>query len=242
MSELPVQASSARPAAGRYNEVFVAQLFHGVTALAAVLGLVLQIMAMLESPAYGGNPAHAWWNLTSYFSVQAGVLVFIISLTLFMESAKAGGTAWRAVRVMTLVSAALVLLLQFTPYRGLAEFTGLNASSVWGDRMLHYVAPILVVACWLIFGPRPRIAARTVLWSLVFPVFWLLWTLIRGAATGWYPYAPVDAGTAGTVPVLAAGVFLLLGWLGTAFLYLLLDRRMGREPDGFLPGFGSRAR
>jgi hypothetical protein len=48
----------------------------------------------------------------------------------------------------------------------------------------------------------------------------------------------VDTAANGTVPVLAAGVFILLGWLGTAFLYLLLDRRMGREPDGYLPGFG----
>ncbi|MFD1211370.1 Pr6Pr family membrane protein [Arthrobacter sp. GCM10027362] len=238
MSELPVQAETTRPAAGRYNEVLVARVYHGVTALAAAAGLVLEAAAMLGSPAYGAAPAHAWWNFLSYFSVQAGLLVLAVAASLAVDSARSGGRFWRAARLAALVAAALVFLLQFTPYRGLAEFTGLNAATVWGDRVLHYVVPILVVAGWLMFGPRPRIRESTALWSLVFPVFWLLWTLVRGAATDWYPYPPVDAAAAGLVPVLTAGVFVLLGWLGAAFLYLFLDRRMGREPDGFLPGFG----
>jgi hypothetical protein len=238
MSELPVQTANPRPAAGRYNEVFVARIYHGVTALAAAAGLVLEAAAMLASPAYHAAPAHAWWNFLSYFGVQAGLLILVVSVSLVVDSARTGGRFWRALRVAALVAAALVFWLQFTPGRGLAEFTGLNGATIWGDRILLYVLPILVVAGWLIFGPRPRIGAAAALWSLVYPVFWLVWTLVRGAATGWYPYPAVDAASAGAGPVLATGIFLLLGWLGVSFLYLLLDRRMGREPDGYLPGFG----
>jgi len=229
MSERMAPAAGTRPATGRYNEIFVARLFHALTALAALAGLVLQAAAMLASPAYAVSPGHAWWSFLSYFSVQAGVLVLAVSVSLAADSARTGGRFWRPARLASLVAAVLVFWLQFTPYRGLAEFTGLNAATVWGDRVLHYALPVLVVACWLLFGPRPRIRASTALWSLAFPVFWLLWTYIRGAATGWYPYPPMNA---------AGGVFILLAWLGTAFLYLLLDRRMGREPDGYLPGFG----
>jgi hypothetical protein len=238
MSERTVPTTGAAPAAGRYNEIFVARLFHALTALVAAAGLVLEAAAMLSSPAYSVAPGHAWWSFLSYFSVQAGVLSLAVSVSLAMDSVRSGGTFWRAARLAVLVSAVLVFLLQFTPYHGLAEFTGLNAATVWGDRILHYALPILLVSGWLIFGPRPRILPSTALWSLVFPVFWLLWTLIRGAATGWYPYPPVDAAAGGLGPALAAGVFILLAWLGNAFLYQLLDRRMGREPDGYLPGFG----
>ncbi|NKX49236.1 Pr6Pr family membrane protein [Arthrobacter deserti] len=231
-------ATDAAPAAGRYNEVFVAKVFHALTALAAAAGLVLQAAAMLVSPDYGAAPGHAWWSFLGYFSVQAGVLVLAVSVSLAADSARTGGTFWRALRLAALVSAALVFLLQFTPYRGLAEFSGLNAATIWGDRILHYALPILVVAGWLIFGPRPRVRQDTVLWSLGFPVFWLLWTFIRGAASGWYPYPPVDAAASGAGPAAAAGIFALLAWLGAAFLYLFLDLRMGREPDGYLPGFG----
>lgn len=241
MSEPLAPAAGTRPAAGRYNEIFVARLFHALTGLAALAGLVLETVAMLASPVYGASPGHAWWNFLSYFSVQSGVLVLAVSASLAADPARTGGRFWRAARLAALVAAVLVFWLQFTPNRGLAEFTGLNAATVWGDRVLHYALPVLVVACWLIFGPRPRIRPAAALWSLVFPVFWLLWTFIRGAATGWYPYPPVDA-AAGTGPVLAGGIFILLGWLGTAFLYLLLDRRMGREPDGYLPGFGPEGR
>jgi uncharacterized membrane protein YeaQ/YmgE (transglycosylase-associated protein family) len=95
------------------------------------------------------------------------------------------------------------------------------------------VVPLLALVGWLVFGPRPRVTARVVLLALVFPVLWLLGTLLVGAVSGWYPYPFVDVDEQGPGPVAVAclGVLgllvalLLLGWL--------LDRR--------LPGLGRRA-
>lgn len=232
----------AGPAAGRYNEETAARLFHGATALMAVLGLVLQIMATGESPAQAVAPAHTWWNFLGSASLHLNALVFIVSLSLLMEPARVGGRVWRAVRVITLAGTLLLLLLQFTPFRGVPAFAALSPTAVFADRLLHYAVPIMVIVGWLIFGPRPRITPLRVLWSLVYPAAWLLGVLIRGAATAWYPYPLLDVGLAGIGPVLVNSVLVLLLWLGAGFVFLALDLSMGREPDGYLPGFGDEAR
>ena len=58
--------------------------------------------------------------------------------------------------------------------------------------VVHYIVPIMMVAGWFAFGPRPRAGRLTVLWSLLFPVLWLAYTLVRGAIWKWYPYPFLD--------------------------------------------------
>jgi hypothetical protein len=83
--------------------------------------------------------------------------------------------------------------------------------------LLHVLAPLLAVIVWLWVGPRPRVSARTVWWSVVYPIAWLVYTFVRGAATGWYPYPFLDVTVLGYGPALTnatliAVVFLVLAW------------------------------
>jgi hypothetical protein len=90
----------------------------------------------------------------------------------------------------------------------------------WVDFSVHTVAPIVGLADWLVDRPGQRPAPATVLSWLAFPVGWLVYTLIRGAVTGWYPYPVLDPNqeSAGSIiatclvitavfAVLAAGLY-----------------------------------
>lgn len=39
-----------------------------------------------------------------------------------------------------------------------------------------------------VFGPRPRIEVRTIALAMLWPVAWIVYILIYGAITKWYPY------------------------------------------------------
>jgi hypothetical protein len=221
---------------GRYDEVHVAAAVHGLTALLAMVGIALGITAVPAAPGYAADAVHSWWNFASAPGVQAALLVFVVSLTLLMDSAMAGGRLWRAARAATLAAMLLVFLAQFTPYRGLPDTAEMTVAGVMADRLLLYALPVLVVTGWLIFGPRPRISTGAATLGLVFPGFWLLWTGLRGAVTGWFPYVAGPVPAAGQLLMMAIGLILL--WLGATMVFLLLDSTMGREPDGYLPGFG----
>jgi hypothetical protein len=91
------------------------------------------------------------------------------------------------------------------------EPKGFNETLV--NVLVHYVVPIMMIVGWLAFGPRPRIGGATVLWSLLYPASWMVYTLVRGAIWKWHPYPFVDVTTHGygQVALSALGVVVVLG-------------------------------
>jgi hypothetical protein len=55
------------------------------------------------------------------------------------------------------------------------------------NNVFHYVVPIMMALGWLLFGPRPRIEVRTIAMAMLWPVAWIVYILIYGAITKWYP-------------------------------------------------------
>jgi hypothetical protein len=100
--------------------------------------------------------------------------------------------------------------------RPLGHPTGIAA---WVNAGLHYVAPPLAVLGWLLFGPRPRISVRVIALSLIWPVAWVVYTLVRGAITGWFPYPFLNVDELGMSVVLRNLGFVLL--LAAVLLALL---------------------
>jgi hypothetical protein len=95
---------------------------------------------------------------------------------------------------------------------------------------VHVAVPVLTVIGWLVFGPRPRIDARALAWSLVWPIGWLVYTLVVGALTGWYPYPFLDLSARGVGPVvLTCGAISLL-LTGLAWAGWRLDRVLAPRP------------
>jgi hypothetical protein len=60
------------------------------------------------------------------------------------------------------------------------------------NQLVRTIVPLLVVIGWVTFGPRGLTTARIAGLSLLFPVCWLAFTLIRGAVIHWYPYPFID--------------------------------------------------
>jgi hypothetical protein len=88
----------------------------------------------------------------------------------------------------------------------------------WVNILLHIIMPLGVIADWLYQPPLSKISAKRALWWLAFPLLFLGYTIIRGAATGWYPYPFLDpdkAGGYGGVTLYCIGIlaaFLLVSW------------------------------
>ena len=102
----------------------------------------------------------------------------------------------------------------------------LDGASWVADKLLHMGLPVIAIVGWLVAGPRPRAPWRDALLALAWPVAWLAWTLVVGAATGWYPYPFLDVGAegAGSVAVTCLGVTVL--FLALAAVLSRLDERM----------------
>jgi hypothetical protein len=206
------------------------RVLHGTLAAVGGANILLQIVltAGLASDSLGLRLL----RLFSFFTVQSNVLVVIASATLALAPER-DGRRWRVLRLTSLVAITVTGLVYLVVLRPIVHNEGLG---ILTDSVFHYVVPLVALVGWLAFGPRPRIRAHTVRWSLLFPGVWLVYTLLRGPLDrsgrpgGWYPYPFVDVGDLGYPHVLlnCIGVVLLL--LVVAALFAAGDRRLPQRP------------
>jgi hypothetical protein len=95
--------------------------------------------------------------------------------------------------------------------------------------LLHTLAPVVGVLGWLLFGPRGQTDARIVSWSIVYPLLWLAFTLVRGEFVGFYPYPFVDVDEHGYPRVLLNCLLVAVLFLALAAGATTLDRRLRRK-------------
>ena len=221
----PVRHDVASP--GRRSGTGVARTLHGLVALVALTGVAMELVIALTGGA-GTAPSHAERvvRLFSYFTIQSNVLVGIVSLLLALDPRR-DGRVFRVARLDALLCIAVTGIVYNTVLRGLAE---LSAAGQVSNLLLHLLAPLLAVVAWLLVGPRPRVGAATVWWSVAYPLGWIAYTFVRGAVVGWYPYPFLDVEALGLARALVntavvAVVFLLLAWL-----VRLVDARLRPAP------------
>ena len=207
--------------------------WHALTVLVAVGALLLQLALVLsgesvldetEGPPVGTRLV----RLVSYFTIQSNVLVAVVAAGLARDPRR-DGPVWRVLRADAVLGIALTGLVHFFLLRPLLDLEGLNRLA---DAGLHLAVPILAVLGWLVLGPRPRLDARTVLWSLLWPVAWLGYTLAVGAVTDWYPYPFLDVSVHGYAQVLVTAAGVTVVFLGFAALARVADRHLPRAPRG----------
>jgi len=191
------------------NERMLAVVRIGFAAL-VVAAVVTQISNLVDNEVF--SPTRFFLFFT--------ILSNLYATGVFLEGARRQRTGappvpdlWRgaAVVFMTVTFIVFAVLL-----RGLQE--ELQTNIVWVDTVLHRVMPVAVMADWLIEPPHWRLTFRSVLWPwLIPPLAWTAFTLVRGAADGWYPYPFLnpDNGGYGTVALYATAIlvlFLIVSW------------------------------
>jgi hypothetical protein len=109
----------------------------------------------------------------------------------------------------------------------------LQTHVAWVDAVFHRLAPVVLMIGWVVDPPRRAISFLRSLNWLYFPMAWVVFTMIRGAIDGRYPYPfldPVNGGY-GTVFAYIAAVtvlFVIVCWAVAASGTALRARRVDR--------------
>jgi hypothetical protein len=90
---------------------------------------------------------------------------------------------------------------------------------VFPNEFIHTYAPILIILEYLVSQKTFNIRLRAALWVAVFPLVWLMFSVIRGSMTNWWPYWFINPnGEAGFIGMLSyigaiTAFFLTLGFI-----------------------------
>jgi hypothetical protein len=91
--------------------------------------------------------------------------------------------------------------------------------------VLHYLIPVVILLDWLIFPPKTPVTFQKSLVWMAFPALYLLYSLIRGAMTAWYPYPFINPITNGWPNVIGMGLSIAVGTIGLIGLLTLRTKK-----------------
>ena len=176
---------------------------------------------------------------SSYFTILSNVVVAVVLSALVLRPAlftrdDRVGALWRTLRL----DSVLMIVITGVVYNLLlagGEKAGWDALS---NTLLHVVVPLVTPIVWIISGPRGLISARTIGASLLLPLAWAAYALVRGQVIGAYPYPFLDVSSNGLASVLVfiavivavAVVLALILWAVDAGLQWTLRGRPVAEP------------
>lgn len=221
--QAPDRTSTTHPERATVGRI--ARFWFVATAVGALVALAMQIpISAGDVDGDFDTPAARVANLFTLFTVLTSLVVAASCLQCAVRPGLRS-TLWRTVRVDAVLGIVIVAAVYHTLLAGLHDLQG---TEVVVNLLWHTVVPIATVLGWLVFGPRGHVDVRVVAWSVVFPLVWLAFTLVRGAAIGWYPYPFVDVEELGYARVALNCLGITALFLALAVALLGVDRVLSR--------------
>jgi len=224
---------------GLTRSITAAHAWHAATFVVGAFGVIAQLwivatQTLTEEMVQLSEPIRLW-NVLSYFTIWSNILVTVVAFLLARNPDRTGST-FTTFRFASVVMITITGLIYALVLAKVWEPTGWQKIA---DETLHYSVPFLAVVGYLLFGPRPRFSLATLGRSLIIPLTWIVYTLIRspfitytedGETKHWYPYHFINVDDIGYGKALLniAAIFLLLLLVG--WIYVFLDRKLPARP------------
>ena len=182
------------------------------TAFAMLASIVWQITSRLLNNVF--RPEEYF----SYFTIQTS-LIAVVTLSVsgwFAWTGRKETRVLNVVRLSTVTFTVVVTLVYNLLLRGLADDPK-DGGYVWPvlpNEILHVWAAIFMLIDWMLSSRRINLRIRTIFWVLVFPLAWLIYSVIRGLIVNWWPYWFIN-------PNEPAGITGMLTYIVAIMLFLL---------------------
>jgi hypothetical protein len=171
-------------------------------ALVIIAAITAQLVNTLDLAAHEGRSmAVTSANFFSYFTILSNLgsaIVLLWAGLWWITSGRHHDRDDPRPLAVTLACVTTYMLVTGVVYNALLRGVPQAAEAVvpWSNEILHVVAPLFLLVDLLLGSRRRALAWRTIVGILVFPVVWIVYTMVRGPlteapATGfppWYPY------------------------------------------------------
>lgn len=158
------------------------------------------------------------WIVFAYFTITTNLLVAIV-FTAIAFNRSSLRRSW--IVAGTMLSILLVGVIYGLLLHGLVELSG---GSNLANILLHMVTPVLVPLFWILFVRKGELNWRHPLLWAIYPLAYLAYALVRGAATGKYAYPFVDVAALGWERTMVNALMIAVAFLLSGFAIVGLDR------------------
>jgi hypothetical protein len=159
----------------------------------------------------------------SYFTILTNLLVAVCFTSLLLKERKAERffkqpSVLTAVTVYILIVGLvynLVLRSQWNP-QGL---------QLLADNLLHSITPLFALLYWIVYVPAKEISwKQTPAWML-YPFFYLIYIMIRGSFSNFYPYFFIDVSKLGYTKAFTNAVYVTVAFFAVSLVLIWIGRK-----------------
>jgi hypothetical protein len=192
-------------------------LFRTLIGLALIGAVVWQVTDRLANGIFRPTEYFAYFSIVS--AILAGLLLITTGFGILL---RVEDTKWVELARLSVTVAMIVVGVVYHALLADAAGDVRDGDYVWPvlpNEIIHTYAPILIVIDYLLSYRAFRVKLRAALWVAVFPLTWLVFSVIRGLATNWWPYWFINPNEEGGVPGMLSYIaaitafFLVLGFL-----------------------------
>jgi hypothetical protein len=192
-------------------------LFRTLIGLALIGAVVWQVTDRLANGIFRPTEYFAYFSIVS--AILAGLLLITTGFGILL---RVEDTKWVELARLSVTVAMIVVGVVYHALLADAAGDVRDGDYVWPvlpNEIIHTYAPILIVIDYLLSYRAFQVKLRAALWVAVFPLTWLVFSVIRGLATNWWPYWFINPNEEGGVPGMLSYIaaitafFLVLGFL-----------------------------
>ena len=201
--------------------------------LLGLIGLGIDYQIIMTSPGItvGGTPVERgavgqfiyFWSFFTHLTNFGLVLVYVASLTDWKALAWVRHPVGRAS-----MAGNIALVMVFFHFFLAPNFTFTGGLLV-ANYILHYAAPLLYLIWWFTLIPHGTLRFSQIPIMLLPGLIYVVLVLVRGAIVSEYPYAILDASTAGYGGVLIGVLAILVSVAVFCTILIAFDQRLGRK-------------
>lgn len=141
------------------------------------------------------------WNFFSYFTIESNLLAVAVliagSLVVARGQPSRHVAMVRGAATLSMAITGVVFSVLLAGIRG-AELTAVP----WDNIVLHYIMPVAMVLDWGLDRPGQLITFKHALIWLIFPLVYVVYSVVRGPFAHWYPYPFLNPDRHGYVGVV----------------------------------------
>lgn len=185
-----------------------ARVFLGALGLSSVF---IEIIVLVGEGTFNA------FNFFSFFTVLSNIFAatFLIYFGFTDSFSRKAQIVRGAITLYMLMTGVIFAML-------LAGLENVRLTAVpWDNLVLHYIMPIVVVGDWILHPPKKALPGKAIALWVIFPILYVVYTLVRGSVVSWYPYPFLNPSASSYTQVIAISliisVFVLISAYGLRF-------------------------
>jgi hypothetical protein len=159
-----------------------------------------------------------------YFTILTNIMVALCFTALLLKQ----NSFFHRSATQTAITAYifLVALIYNTVLRGVVKPEGF-ARIV--DELLHVVMPMIFIVYWFIYTDKKPLQWKHIFPWLLYPLIYIVYTLIRGSFVHFYPYPFINVDKLGYQAVLINCIWISFAFLVFCLLFIAIGKGMSKS-------------